>query len=74
MTAGQQRVLFTKWIEQAWKETAANEKMVVQAFKKCVISVAINESENAEINIAGLDNYCINTNKELNDDSFDNLD
>ena len=38
---GERRILFTKWIGQAWEEVSANKEMVVHSFQKWGISVPI---------------------------------
>ena len=66
-TASEQRILLTKWIGQAWEEVSANKDAVVRGFKKCGISVAIDGSEDDEINIKGFENYKVESD---NDDPF----
>ena len=61
-SARDRRVLLTKWIGEAWEKTCANDDMVVRAFKKCGISVAINGSEDEEININNRDDYVVGSN------------
>jgi len=56
-TASKHRILLTKWIGQAWEEVSANKDMVITGFKKCGISVAIDGSEDYEINIKVLKDY-----------------
>ena len=55
--AGEQRVLFTKWIGQAWEEVSAKKEMVIRSFQKCGISVPIDGSSDDDINICSLPNY-----------------
>ena len=74
LTAGQRRILFMKWIGQAWEETAGKKEMVIRSFKKFGISTAIDGSEDDEINIAGLDDYCIGNDKVLEGNPFGDLD
>ena len=56
-TASERRILLTKWIGEAWEKVAANKDMVIRGFKKCGVSVAINGSEDNEINIKDLEDY-----------------
>ena len=58
-TASECRILLTKWIGQAWEEVSANKDTVVSGLKKCGISVAIDGSEDNEINIKGFEDYQI---------------
>ena len=41
MPASERRVLFTKWVGQAWDEVCANKEAIIRSFKKCGISVPI---------------------------------
>ena len=66
-TAGEWRILLTKWIGQAWEEVSTNKDVVVRGFKKCGISVAINGAEDDEINIEGLENFKVESD---DDDPF----
>ena len=51
INASQRRILLTKWIGQAWEEVSSNKEMVQHSFKKCGIAVAIDGSEDEQINI-----------------------
>jgi len=62
------RVLLTKWIGEAWEKTCADKEMVIIAFKKCGISVAIDSSEDEEININNIEDYEVESSDE---DPFD---
>ena len=57
LNASARRVLFTKWVGQAWEDVSAKKDMVVRSFKKCGISVAIDGSKDSEIHINGLKDY-----------------
>ena len=58
VTAGDQRVLFTKWVDTAWQETSRRLKdTVIRSFMKCGISLPISGSRGSEINIDGLPDY-----------------
>ena len=65
-TAGERRILLTKWLGQAWEEVSTDKDAVVRGFKKCKISVAVNGAEDDEINIKGFENYKV----ESDDDPF----
>ena len=45
-----ERILFTKWVGKAWDEISAKD-MIIRSFKKCGISVAVDGSEDDQINI-----------------------
>ena len=66
--ATDRRLLFTKWVGQAWEETAAKHAMVVRAFRKCGISLPIDGSQDSEINIKELNHYTVNEETDLDDD------
>ena len=55
--ATDRRVLFTKWVAQAWEEVSSNKDAIVRSFKKCGISLAIDGSQDSEINIRELSAY-----------------
>ena len=58
VTAGDRRVLFTKWVDTAWQETSRRLKdTVIRSFMKCGISLPISGSRGSEINIDGLPDY-----------------
>ena len=67
-SAKDRRVLLTKWIGEAWEKTCADKEMVIRAFKKCGISVAIDSSEDEEININNIEDYEVESSDE---DPFD---
>ena len=54
VSAKQCRLLLTTWIGETWKRTCANRDMVVRGFRKCGISLAIDGSEDDDINIKGI--------------------
>ena len=56
-STSERRILLTKWIRQAWEEVSAEKDMVIRGFRKCGISVAIDSSEDDEINIKGLEGW-----------------
>ena len=59
INAGERRVLITKWIANAWENVSSNVDMVIRSFRKCGISVAIDGSEDDDINIEGLAEYSV---------------
>jgi len=48
--ASERRILFTKWVGQAWEELSTKKDMIIWSFKKFGITVAIDRSEDSEIN------------------------
>lgn len=68
MTASKRRALLTKWIGMAsWAETSSKKEMIQRSFKKCGISVAIDGSEDKDINTEGLDGYTVEEDDDLED-------
>ena len=41
--ASARRILFTKWVGQAWEEICQNRDMIVLSFQKAGIAVAVGE-------------------------------
>uniref|UniRef100_A0A1X7URE8 Uncharacterized protein n=1 Tax=Amphimedon queenslandica TaxID=400682 RepID=A0A1X7URE8_AMPQE len=71
ITAGERRILFTKWVGQAWEEVSFKEEMIKCSFIKAESAVAIDNSQNDEINIEGLENYQVDvSDDESSDDPF----
>ena len=74
INASERRILFTKWVGQAWEEVSANRDMVIRSFKKCGIAVPIDGSEDHQINIKGLDDYVVEdevcTDEDCEEDPF----
>ena len=73
--ASDRRVLFTKWVGQSWADLSTNQQMTIHSFKKCGISVPIDGSSNAAIDIRGLEDYTVglltsDDDKENDDDPF----
>ena len=68
--ASARRVLFTKWVGQAWEEICQNRDMIVRSFQKTGIAVAVDGSEDSLIHIEGLEDYSV----EDNDTDQDTLD
>ena len=57
MTASRRQVLITRWVGQAWEEVGNNKDMIIRSFLKCGISVAVDGSQDSQIDISGLDGY-----------------
>ena len=78
ISASKRRILFTKWVGQAWEDISAKKDMVIRSFKKCGISVAIDGSEDTEINIADLEDYAVGDSEDKATDNaadpFEDLD
>ena len=43
INASERRILFTKWVGEAWERQAAKKEMVTRSVKKCGIAVAIDD-------------------------------
>ena len=71
INASQRCILLTKWIGQAWEEVSSNKEMVQRSFKKCGIAVAIDGSEDEQINNEGLDGYSVEDEGDATDDDDD---
>ena len=71
VTAGDQRVLFTKWVGTAWQETSCRLKdTVIRSFVKCGISLPISGSRDSEINIDGLADYRMGESADIEEIEF----
>ena len=71
VTAGDRRVLFTKWVGTAWQETSRRLKdTVIRSFVKCGISLPISGSRDSEINIDGLPDYCMGESAHIEEIEF----
>ena len=66
IAASEKTILFTKWVEQG-----AFSQLTVWLLKKCGISVAIDSSEDSEINISVLEDYKVGKSKDKTDDDTD---
>ena len=47
----------TKWVGEAWSKVGKMRNSIIRSFKKCGLSVALDGSENADVNIEGLPEY-----------------
>ena len=75
INASERRILFTKWVGEAWERLSAKKEMIIRAFRKCGISVAIDGSEDTEIHIEGIDDYMVEEDDEFTDeDPFEDID
>ena len=73
--AGQRRILFSKWVGEAWAEVSKNKEMIRRAFEKCGISVPFDGSKDEAIKIKGLDGYRVRlTDADDTDDDLFELD
>ena len=71
VTAGDRRVLFTKWVGTAWQETSRRLKdTVIRSFVKCGISLPISSSRDSEINIDGLPDYRMGESADIEEIEF----
>ena len=57
LSASQRRILMTKWVSQAWKKIGGVKESIIRSFLKCGLSVALDGSEIAQVNIDGIPNY-----------------
>ena len=66
VSAGDRRVLFTKWLGTAWQEISRRLKdIVIRSFVKCGIALPITGRRDSEININGLPDYCMNESADV---------
>ena len=59
INASARRVLFTKWVGQAWEEVSADKELIIRPFKRWGISIPIDGSEDDQIHIRGWEEYSI---------------
>ena len=57
INASQRRVVMKKWDGEALPKVGKTEDSIIRSFKKCGLSVALDGSENADVNIEGLPEY-----------------
>ena len=50
----QRRVHMTKWVGETWSKVGKMKDSIIRFFEKCGLSVALNGSENDEVNIEDL--------------------
>lgn len=74
INASARRVLFTKWVGQAWEQMSSDKAMVIRSFQKVGIAVAIDGSEDDKINIEGLHEYEVGTDSDDEDYTTDEED
>ena len=71
VTAGDRRVLFTKWVRRAWQEISRPLKdTVIRSFVKCGIALPISGSRDSEINIDGLPDYRMGESADVEEIEF----
>ena len=59
-TASERRILITQWVGEAWEQLSNELKeSVVWSFRICGITIALDGSEDHDINIRGLEGYTI---------------
>ena len=54
LAASQRRVFLTKWVGTPWSEMSKKEDMISRSLEKCGITLALDGSENADLNTEGL--------------------
>ena len=57
LTAGDRRILTTKWVANAWQKVKQNKDLIIRSFLKCGISNSLDGSEDHLVNIRGLEDY-----------------
>ena len=57
VTAGERRILMTKWLGNAWDEMKTQQKMITDAFKRCGMYNALDGSERHLIKIRKFKEY-----------------
>ena len=57
LTAGDRRILTTKWVANAWAKIKQNKDLIVRSSLKCGISNSLDGSEDHLVNIRGLEDY-----------------
>ena len=57
INASQWRVLMVKWVGEVWSKVGKMKVSIIPSFKKCGLSVALDGSENDEVNYEGLPEY-----------------
>ena len=55
----------------AWEEMSSDTDMIIRSFKKCGISVPIDGSADSDINIAGLDDYTVESGEDTDGENSD---
>ena len=71
ISAKERRILFTKWVGQAWEEVSSNGKeMIKRSFTKTRIAVAVDGSQDDQINVEGLEEYGVGSSESSSDDPF----
>ena len=77
INTGECQMLITQWVAKAWNNVSSNCDLVIHSFSKCGFSVAIDGSEDEDINIERLDEYSVgsdNSDSEATDEESDEED
>ena len=71
VTAGDRRMLFTKWVSTARQETSRRLKdTVIRLLVECGISLPISGSRDIEINMDGLPDYRMGESADIEETEF----
>ena len=58
VSAGERRILFTKWLGEAWEDYTENHAdEIFNAFQRCGMCNAIDGSENYRVKVPRVENY-----------------
>ena len=57
INGSQWRVVMTKWVDEAWSKVGKMKDSIIPSSKQCGLSVALDGSENDEVNNEGLPKY-----------------
>ena len=58
VSAGERRILFTKWLGEAWEDYTENHAdEIFNAFQRCGMCNAIDGSENHRVKVPRVENY-----------------
>ncbi|RPB22336.1 hypothetical protein L211DRAFT_850650 [Terfezia boudieri ATCC MYA-4762] len=69
-TASERWILITQWVGEAWELVSSELKeSIVRSFRKCGITIALNGSEDCDINIRGLEGYTVGAQISESEDS-----
>ena len=59
INASRRRVLMTTWVSEAWSTVGKMKDSIIRSFKKWGLSMALDRSENDEVNIESLPEHQI---------------
>ena len=57
LTAGERRILTTKWVAEAWDRIKKQKDLILNSFKNCGISTNVDGTEDDLVNIKGIEGY-----------------